>query len=552
MTVLMASRLSAQWSRAEEANGQDQSTLNQQTTPLSLRANVTGSPISSSAISRHVIQPRRGLSPLRKLSPPHGQLSVVDSAVVYSTLDSTRHLYTYAGNGMMTVDLAQKWTNGVWVDSMRETRSYDASGNQTAYLSEQMVGSQWVGLTRFWMTYDANGQPTSNVFESCSSGPWVNHVRESWTYDAGGNLTCYTREKGVSSAWVGEYRFTYTYHPLKDTVLASHENWSDGQWVLGERDTFVCDANGRPIFQVGVPWWYGQGSRSHRVKDTYDTQGNLSSHMEGYRDTAQWVDYYRRTYTHDANGKLTSALSETRHDGPYWQSSMRETYTYNGQEKLISELYESAYNGGSWINENRVTYTYDNQENPTSELYEQWYDGQWKNVTLDSTTCLANGDLTSFRNYAWFNSSWIHADGVTSFSDNAGNQYSYNGYNVVLSFRNLVTEIAPRDENLPLTFSLAQNYPNPFNPTTRIRYNVGRVVVPSGASLSGVEGPVSGKVRLAIYNLLGREVATLVDEVKAPGSYEVRFDGSRLASGVYFYRMQSGDYVQSKKLLLLK
>jgi hypothetical protein len=55
-----------------------------------------------------------------------------------------------------------------------------------------------------------------------------------------------------------------------------------------------------------------------------------------------------------------------------------------------------------------------------------------------------------------------------------------------------------------------------------------------------------------VYDLLGREVAVLVDEKKAPGSYEVQFDGSGLASGVYFYRMQAGDFVQTKKLCLIK
>jgi hypothetical protein len=66
----------------------------------------------------------------------------------------------------------------------------------------------------------------------------------------------------------------------------------------------------------------------------------------------------------------------------------------------------------------------------------------------------------------------------------------------------------------------------------------------------GVSG--SGFVSLTVYDVLGREVATLVKEVKHPGMYTVQFDGSGLASGVYFYRLQAGDFVASKKLLLLK
>jgi photosystem II stability/assembly factor-like uncharacterized protein len=86
------------------------------------------------------------------------------------------------------------------------------------------------------------------------------------------------------------------------------------------------------------------------------------------------------------------------------------------------------------------------------------------------------------------------------------------------------------------TFSLSQNYPNPFNPTTVISYQ-----------LVG-----SSQVSLKVYDVLGREVATLVNEHKAAGSYEARFDAGKLASGIYFYKLQAGSFVQAKKMLLVK
>ncbi len=89
---------------------------------------------------------------------------------------------------------------------------------------------------------------------------------------------------------------------------------------------------------------------------------------------------------------------------------------------------------------------------------------------------------------------------------------------------------------LPTGFSLSQNYPNPFNPTTTIRYELSK----------------SSMVRLSVYDILGRELSVLVNERKNGGSYEVKFDAARLASGVYFYKLQAGDYVQTRKLLILK
>jgi hypothetical protein len=86
------------------------------------------------------------------------------------------------------------------------------------------------------------------------------------------------------------------------------------------------------------------------------------------------------------------------------------------------------------------------------------------------------------------------------------------------------------------SFVLYQNYPNPFNQSTKIKYQVAR----------------SGNVTLKVYDILGREVATIVNEEKKPGVYEVEFNGSALSSGVYFYKLNAGDFTQIKKLLLLK
>ncbi len=94
-------------------------------------------------------------------------------------------------------------------------------------------------------------------------------------------------------------------------------------------------------------------------------------------------------------------------------------------------------------------------------------------------------------------------------------------------------------ENMPGAFTLEQNYPNPFNPSTRIGY--------------GVEG-IGDRVwvTLKVYDILGREVATLVNERKTPGRYEVTWDASGMASGVYFYRLTAGEFSQSRKMLVLK
>ena len=92
------------------------------------------------------------------------------------------------------------------------------------------------------------------------------------------------------------------------------------------------------------------------------------------------------------------------------------------------------------------------------------------------------------------------------------------------------------EEPFPIAYSLGQNYPNPFNPTTLIQYSL----------------PTSGHVSLSIYDVLGREVATLVKSRHESGYYESEWDATGFSSGVYFYRIQAGDYVDMKKLMLMK
>jgi hypothetical protein len=85
-------------------------------------------------------------------------------------------------------------------------------------------------------------------------------------------------------------------------------------------------------------------------------------------------------------------------------------------------------------------------------------------------------------------------------------------------------------------YKLSQNYPDPFNPSTKIVYRI----------------PKSGIVRLVVYDILGREVAVLVNQFQQPDEYRIDWNASNFPSGVYFYKLQAGDFVQTKKMILIK
>ena len=150
----------------------------------------------------------------------------------------------------------------------------------------------------------------------------------------------------------------------------------------------------------------------------------------------------------------------------------------------------------------------------TQNIYRTANNGSSWNLqlTLTSTNncyCLAMTDL---------NTGWAGTQ--------AGHIYKYHD----------IVGIDPNNTSVPKVYSLQQNYPNPFNPTTNIKYSI----------------PVEGKVSIIIYDALGNEVRTLVSEFKSAGNYVESFDASNISSGIYFYTLRTGDFVQSKKMLLIK
>jgi hypothetical protein len=120
---------------------------------------------------------------------------------------------------------------------------------------------------------------------------------------------------------------------------------------------------------------------------------------------------------------------------------------------------------------------------------------------------------------------------------NASNPGGTSGWSEIYYFTTMVVNAVQQIGNtIPNEFSLGQNYPNPFNPLTTIEFDL----------------PQSGYVTLKVYNLLGKEVASLVSGELTAGIYRVNWNANDAASGIYYYRLQSGKFVGAKRLVLLK
>ena len=183
------------------------------------------------------------------------------------------------------------------------------------------------------------------------------------------------------------------------------------------------------------------------------------------------------------------------------------------------------------------------------------------NVTLTWTTATETNNqgfqierrkTQDERSKEWNNIAFINGEGTTTelqsytFVDEnlQTGKYQYRMKQVDFDGTFEYSNTIEVDINSPTKFSLAQNYPNPFNPTTKIRYTIPNSV---GTSLA---------TSLRVYDILGKEVATLVDEEKPVGNYEVEFQSTvinrQLASGVYYYQLKAGEFLETKKMLLMK
>ena len=148
--------------------------------------------------------------------------------------------------------------------------------------------------------------------------------------------------------------------------------------------------------------------------------------------------------------------------------------------------------------------------------------GDWDSKYVGYQTVCFNSDSTGF-------DMWYTGSAVNGYIGDIG--YA------ATDTSNIFVDVEINKLNILSTeYSLFQNYPNPFNPTTKIKYQV----------------PTAGLVSLRVYNLLGEVVASLVNEEKPAGNYEVNFNAANLSSGVYFYRISAGNFVETKKMILLR
>jgi hypothetical protein len=459
------------------------------------------------------------------------QTFYVDTVFVYTSTGEQRVIYSYSSAGIITETFYQKLNGSKWENFQRISNIFDSNGNLINYSQEVWQNNQWLIQLRSTFTYNSNGQveqrlieqPVNNIltngslttytynnnitviFQNWQNNNWVNYSKDIYDLDGLGNQLSDTHQEWQSSTWINIRRFLSTYDGNSNLLSRSTELWNDN-WENGYRETYTYDGNNNMLTSLNEKW-----------------DINLNN----------WVGEFRKSISYDVSNNILQQTNEV-YEYTDWTYTDRNTYVYDANENLLSNLYEAWLNG-QWSKWGFYTYTYDSHNNLLTSLYQLWNSGQWGNINKQAYEYDSFDNLTTGYYYSWLNSSWTQSDGSLIFHDSSKKSFGFFGYKITVSYKTSITSVT-NEKVTPISYSLAQNYPNPFNPTTTINYQI----------------PQSGFVSITLYDILGKEITTLVNEVQSAGSYLVNFDGKNLQSGIYFYSIQAGDFVETKKMLLLK
>ena len=260
-----------------------------------------------------------------------------------------------------------------------------------------------------------------------------------------------------------------------------------------------------------------------------------------------WISRYNGPASNDdrASSLAVDNLGNVFVTGKSYGGSITNyDYTTIKYNSLGDSVWVNRYNGGASDIDGASAVSVDKSGNVYVTGYSTNISTAFDYATMKYNT---DGDLSWIINYTNSDFSGSSDEPFAMFVDASGIVY-VTGMSALdyaaIKYVPIPVSVENSPRNIPNQFALEQNYPNPFNPTTKIKYTIPSV----GTSLM----KFLQFVQLKVYDVLGNEVATLVNEEKPAGSYEVTFDASQLSSGIYFYTLKAGSFTETKKMAMMK
>jgi hypothetical protein len=414
------------------------------------------------------------------------------------------------------------------------------------------AGVNWGTDTRLTNNTAISGGPSIAV-----SGLFVHIV---WYDFRDGNWEIYyKRSTDAGVSWGADTRLTNNTADSWYPSVAVSSSFVNVVWH-DYRDGNTSEIYYKRSTDAGVSWGADTRLTNNIANSYYPSVAVFGSvvHVvwDDYRDGNMEIYYKRSTdagVSWGADTRLTNDSASSVGPSVTVSGSVVHIVWDDVRDGNMEIYYKRSTDGGvSWGADTRLTNNFAESGFPSvtvSGLFVHvvWHDYRdgnteiyYKRSTDAGVSWGADTRLTN--NTAWsgypsvaVSGSVVHVVWEDSRDGNFEIYYKRNPTGNTIGIKNITSEI-------PLSYSLEQNYPNPFNPTTKIKFDIQKSVVSSQYSV----------VTLKVFDILGKEIATLVNELLKPGTYEVTFDASMLPSGIYFYRLTSGDFSETRKMILIK
>ncbi|MCZ7609488.1 MAG: T9SS type A sorting domain-containing protein [Ignavibacterium sp.] len=413
---------------------------------------------------------------------------------------------------LLTESIEQEWISSGWQNVSRYNYYYDSSNTNYLTTIEAWDNNQWVNETQYWPFVDENGKIIEEIYKAWVDSDWVNSERYLYEYDVNENVTVETSQAWNTTEWINSNRTVYTY--LNDNLTAKlYQQWNISDWSDVERFQYNYVNNNltEELFQQYIMGW----NNVSLIQNSYNAENKIIETLNKRWDNGNWFLEQRQTHQY-SNGELTVTTLYEGWIDTVWMNISLHTQTFNSNNLLIEFIGQYWHSINGWINQQRWVRTYTPDNKFLEWVTQFWQTTQWENFSRLISYYDTNGNETVFAWEMWENSAWQNHIQIL---------YNY-------------TVVSDIEENLgnELNYLLSQNYPNPFNPTTKINW----------------QSPVSAHQSLRVYDVLGNEVAILVDEYKPAGKYEIDFNAVGLSSGIYLIRLETNNYVNTKKMILIK
>ncbi len=444
-----------------------------------------------------------------------------------------RYYFTYDSTGHIIK------SSSIYFRSIKHMQTffyYDSLYNLIQKRKEIFKDNKWINNKEETYTYMPNGNIKSWVLRKWEDSLWINVERRLFNYNQNGNITLYSEEQWVDNSWIIQMRNTYDYNDEgKKTLFINERKIIVGDLENNIKESYEYDSNNNLILFYKANWWGQQWVTYIKKSLIYDDNNNITEEIWKERVDTALVNYWKSEYTYDENQNKVSALFKKWKDNK-WIFANRILFDYDSDGNIIARLKEN-WNHNQWENDRREKMIYNSAGYKKYHLTELWETNHWENSNQKKYNFGLNNNLISYSNEFWYENRWNKSLFNIFLFDSLGNKYRFHSGKSIRLYYNVATDIKEDGSNdIKTEYCLSQNYPNPFNPTTTISYSL----------------PQSGFVQLKVYNLLGQEVMVLVNKEQLSGNYKVEFDASKLTSGIYLYRIQSGNFIETKKMILLR